>query len=167
MTKRFKSKEKDLTVAFDEKIDAVERSSAIARLRFDGFREIEPLLIRLLQHPSFLLRRDAVVTLVGFWHKLPFLDAALNLLKTDADEAVRSGAAFALGEFVVKTGTNKDRVLGELSIRLKSEKHYAVQEECYKSLLKIVAPEKIAVTAYSTFKRERDVDWYLLQPYLG
>lgn len=167
MNKRFKSKETDLSAAFDEKIDPVERSSAIARLRFDGFREIEPILIRLLQHPSFLLRRDAVVTLVGFWHKLTHLETALRLLAEDADEAVRSGAAFALGEFVVKTNTNKERVLPALVKHLKNEKHYAVQEECYKSALKIIAPEKITVTAFSTFKRERDVDWHLLAGYLS
>lgn len=167
MTKAFKSKPKDLTVAFDEKIDAVERSSAIARLRFDGFTEIEPMLVRLLQHQSFLLRRDAVVTLVGFWQKSEFFEKALQLLKDDVDETVRSGAAFALAEYAAKTGANKERVLRGLLEQLKREKNFGVQEECYKSLLKLVAPEKIGLTAHTAFKRERDVDWNLLEPYNG
>lgn len=167
MTKRFKSQPKDLIVAFDEKIDAVERSSAIIRLRLDGFTEIEPLLVNLLQHQSFLLRRDAVVTLLGFWHKPEFIEVALRLLRDDVDEAVRSGAAFALGEFVINSGTNKERVLRALLDQLKNERNFAVQEECYKSLLKLIAPDRVPFSAPSAFKREKDVDWNLLQPYAG
>ena len=58
---KLKSKPRDLQVAFDENVDPVERSSAIARLRFDGVSDIRLLLVKLLKHKSFLLRRDAVV----------------------------------------------------------------------------------------------------------
>lgn len=159
----FKSKPEDLTIAANEKTDAVERSSAIARLRFDGSTEIEPLLIKLLRHQSFLLRRDAIVTLVGFWKKAEFIDTALQFLHEDEDETVRSGAAYALAEFVRETGMNQQTVVAGLSKQLKRETQIGAQEECYKALLKLVAPHKTLSSVSTAFKRERDVDWNLLK----
>ena len=152
-----------MSLAASEKTDAVERSSAIARLRFDGCREIEPLLVKLLRHQSFLLRRDAIVTLVGFWKKSEFIDQALQLLYQDPDETVRGGAAYALAEFVADTGMNKQTVVQALSKQLKRETQFGAQEACYKALLKLIAPNKLLPTAPSVFKRERDVDWNLLK----
>ena len=161
--KIFKSKPRDLIIASDETADVVERSSAIARLRFDGCTELEPLLVKLLQHKSFLLRRDAIVTLVGFWEKSEYVETALRMLQADPDESVRSGAAYALAEFVLNTGTNRQNVINSLTKQLQRETQFGVQEECYKSLLKLVAPHKLMQTAQTTFKRERDVDWNLLK----
>lgn len=163
----FKSKPEDLAIAASEKTDPVERSSAIARLRFDGCTEIEPLLVKLLRHQSFLLRRDAVVTLVGFWKKSEFVDSALQLLQNDTDESVRSGAAYALSEFVADTGMNKQSVLEGLSKQLKRETQCGTQEACYRALLKLVAPNKLTGTTTNIFKRERDVDWNLLKSSQG
>lgn len=164
--KLFKSKPEDVSIASNEKTDAVERSSAIARLRFDGCTEIEPLLIKLLRHQSFLLRRDAIVTLVGFWKKSEFVDLALQFLHDDEDETVRSGAAYALAEFVTNTGMNKQSVVAGLSTQLKRETQFGAQEECYKGLLRLVAPHKLLPSVSTAFKRERDVDWNLLRSYL-
>lgn len=163
---RLKSKIEDERKIHDERIDAVERSSAISRLRFDGYEGMESLLVKLLKHPSFLLRRDAVVTLVGFWRKPEHLNAAVNLLHKDADETVRSGAAFALGEFVTPTGEQKIFVVSELTKALKTDSQPNVQEAIYKALLKILEPTRQLPAAQTAFKRERDVNWNLLAPYL-
>ena len=165
--KVFKSKPDDLSVAMSEKTDPVERSSAIARLRFDGCAELEPLLAKLLRHQSFLLRRDAIVTLVGFWKKTEFVETARQMLAEDADETVRSGAAYALAEYVAETGTSKQNVLASLSKQLKRETQFSAQEACYKALLKLVAPNRTLLPAAEVFKRERDVDWNLLKSALG
>ncbi len=161
--KIFKSKPSDFSLAMSEKTDAVERSSAIARLRFDGCEELAPLLVKLLRHQSFLLRRDAIVTLVGFWKKTEFVETALQMLIGDTDETVRSGAAYALAEFVAETGMSRQKVLNNLSKQLKRETQFGAQEACYKALLKLVAPNRAILTAPGVFKRERDVDWNLLK----
>jgi HEAT repeat protein len=163
---RLKSKPEDERKIYDEGIDAVERSSAIARLRFDGYEGMESLLVKLLKHPSFLLRRDAVVTLVGFWRKSEHLNAAVHLLHKDRDETVRSGAAFALGEFVAPSGQQKTFVASELTKALKNESQPNVQEAIYKALLKFLEPTRQFPAAQTAFKPERDVNWNLLEPYL-
>ena len=165
--KVFKSKPDDFSLAMSDKTDAVERSSAIARLRFDGCAELESLLVKLLRHQSFLLRRDAIVTLVGFWKKPEFVATALQMLVGDTDETVRGGAAYALAEFAAETGMNKQNILDGLSKQLKREAQFGAQEACYKALLKLVAPNKLRLTAPGVFKRERDVDWNLLKSSLG
>ncbi len=165
--KIFKSKPNDFGLAMSEKTDAVERSSAIARLRFDDCEELAPLLVKLLRHQSFLLRRDAIVTLVGFWKKTDFVETALQMLVGDTDETVRSGAAYALAEFVAETGMSRQNVLDGLSKQLKRETQFGAQEACYKALLKLVAPNRTMLAASSVFKRERDVDWNLLKSSLS
>ena len=166
MAQKFKSKPRDLQLAFDDNVDVVERSSAIARLRFDGVSEIKPLLVRLFKHQSFLLRRDAVVTLVGMWHQSEYLQNAVRLLRDDKDETVRSGAAFALCQLALKTEQNKELIISELLSQLEREKTPSVQEECYKALLRLVEPTKVPPTVATPFKRERDVDWNLLKRFL-
>lgn len=163
MTTKLKSKPRDLAAAFDENLDPVERSSALARLRFDAVEDIRPLLVKLLKHKSFLLRRDAIVTLVGMRAEAEFLPIAARLLREDKDEGVRGGAAFALAQFVARTGEQKSFAIKELVAQLKREALPGVQEECYRALLKIVAPEKKLPTVAAAFKRERDVDWNLFR----
>ncbi|MBC7798466.1 MAG: HEAT repeat domain-containing protein [Pyrinomonadaceae bacterium] len=167
MSQKLKSQMDDLRKVSDEKFDAVERSSAIARLRFDGVQDIESVLVKLLRHKSFLLRRDAIVTLVGFWHKPDFLNEAFRILQSDVDESVRSGAAFALGEFAAQTGNERSQIINKLIKHLMKETQHPVQEECYKAVLRIVAPVKMPRTVATNFNRERDVDWNLLRPYMN
>lgn len=163
---RYKSKPEDDKLIYDESADVVERASAISRLTVDGFYEIEPLLVKLLDHESFLLRGEAIKSLLGFWRKSEYIDNAVRLLRTDRDPTVRSDAAFALSRVTLRTGKQREMIVEKLVEGLMQDEDFGVHEECYRGLLQILAPERSLTTIPTYFNRERDVDWELLKPYL-
>ncbi len=169
MIQHRKSKPKDKQLIYDESADIVERSEAILRLAIDGYDEMESLLVKLLDHPHYLLRSEAVKVLVGGWGIENYLEKAIQMLHFDPEWDVRYDSAFALTQFIrlFKEGTNhKNRVLKELIICLINDEDPSVRKNCYEGIIKILNPEKANAELPMEFNSIKNVDWEMLQPYL-
>lgn len=165
MKKRYKSKPEDEVLVYDENADSVDRAGAIFRLSIDGFQEFEPLLAKLLYAESFILRAQAVKSLLSIWTIPQYIDDAVRLLHSDPNWEVRADAAFALASFVKYTGQQRDPVIKELLHQLVNDEDDAVQRRCYKELCELLTADGASgIPTY--FDRERDVDWELLKPYM-
>jgi hypothetical protein len=165
---RYKSSPDDDRLIQDENARPLDRAAAMTRLRFDKLYHFEPFFASLLDHAAYVLRGEAIKTLLGMWKRSEYLDAAIQLLRSDPEWETRTDAAFAmtmaLGQGVIK-GSERERVIEELAQALMRDEDDIAQSRYYELLLEILAPErKGAVPDY--FNRERDVDWQLLKPYL-
>ena len=167
--RRRKSKPGDEILIYDESLDVVARSCAIFRLAVDGYIEMKPLLVSLLNHKEFMLRGEAIGILIGGWKIPEYLGEAIRMLHTDVDIYVRSDAASALSNFAQRSEEGikqRDVVIQELLYGLMKDEDVWVQSRCYECLLNIIAPERGYIELPDDFDRERDVDWDLLKPYL-
>lgn len=167
MMQRIKSKPEDNQLAYDESARPVDRASAISRIAFDGLFEIEPLLKQLLLHESFLLRAEAIKSLVRRWKKPEYVDYAIKMLHSDPEWVVRGDAALALSGFALNTGKKQNLVIKELLECLLHDHDPVVQRRIYEGLLQLLAPERSRMSLPDNFDREHDVDWELLKPYLN
>lgn len=165
---RRKSKPNDEKLIYDESADMVDRDGAIFRLAVDGYGAMQPLLEQLLIHPQYMLRSRAIKVLLGGWGLSEYFNKAVEMLRSDADYSVRSGAGFALSQYArnFESGRKvKDKIAGELTKSLLEDDDIAVQESSYEELLRVIG-QKRPNTKEVEFNRETEVDWDLLQPYL-
>lgn len=163
---RFKSSPADDLLVRDKTARPVDRTSAITRLVFDGFNDIEPLLADMLKDDSYLLRAQAVKALIGSWGRSEYLNDAKRLLRSDPEWLVRSDAAFALSQYAQKHREQQQYIAEELARQLVQDGDSEVQKNCYQELLRLLAPDRDWLSVPDYFNRERDVDWGLLKPYL-
>lgn len=165
---RRKAKPNDEKLIYDESANMVDRDAAIFRLAVDGYEEMQPLLESLLTHSQYMLRSRAIKVLLGGWGLSEYFDKAVEMLHSDCDYSVRSGACFALSQYTqhFEDGRKRrDNIILQLIRRLLEESDVAVQESCYEELLKIIEGKHFHSESYE-FNRNTDVDWDLLQPYL-
>jgi len=165
---RRKSKLGDEKLIYDESADMVDRDSAIFRLAVDGYEEMQPFLENLLNHSQYMLRSRAIKVLLGGWGLSKYFDKAVEMLHSDPDYSVRSGACFALSQYAsnFEDGRKRrDNIISQLIRRLLEESDVAVQESCYDELLRIIEGKRFHSKNYE-FNRNKDVDWKLFQPYL-
>jgi hypothetical protein len=161
---------RDLATLTDSTAEPADRAEVLMRLAHwdKGQHErLEGTIAGLLADPSAMVRGGAIKTLLA-WGKDKYVDAAIQLLRTDKDEDwnARANAAFALASYVYNSGKQRDRIVRELVHALREDPEWPVQERCYESLLEILAPER-SVEAAGEFDRDRDVDWELLRPYVS
>jgi hypothetical protein len=165
-----KSQPGDKELIYDENIDVGERASALFRLAVDGYSQMEPLLVSLLNHNESMLRGEAIKILLNGWNLPQYLDDAVKMLHNDPDDHARSDAAFSLGQFAryCEAGIEQqDFIIKELIYQLINDEKPFVQSTCYDQLLGLLAPERGYVELPDDFSLERDVDWKLLTPYVN
>lgn len=75
-----------------------------------------PHLERLLQHPSPMIRRQALRVLGWAWMEDDRVPVFLEMLQNDPDESVRSAAAFSIG--VIRRDSKDRALLGDLAALL-------------------------------------------------
>lgn len=173
MNKIKKSTAQDFELAYDNSADAVERAFAIRHLVFDRVYEIESLLVQLLKHDEEFLRGEAIAALLARWHKTQYIDAALQMLNSDASYVARREAAFALGEFAAfadNAEKYKDTIIRKLLEALLEDENWTVQQSSYEKILTLITG-KIFVSEHlpqkaREFNRNQDADWNLLKPLL-
>ncbi len=163
----YKSEPGDKNIARDSNANPVDRANAISNLTVDGFFEFEPLLAEWLYDTSYILRSEAVRSLVGMWKKARYFEDAVRMLHTDSEWEVRADAAFALSMYTTYDKSQRERVMRELANRLVTDKDWAVQQRCYEELLRLHGRDEERVNLPNHFNPDRDVDWELIKPYLN
>lgn len=148
-------------------VDRAEALTALAHWEKGKYDHLEPTIAGLIRDPSPLVRGAAIQTLLSGWKRSKYLQAAIDMLHGDPDDdwTARHDAAFALAQFAIYGGTDRERIIRELVRALREDRAQAVQEQCYEQILRIVAPDRDAPSV-DEFDRDRDVDWELLKPYL-
>jgi hypothetical protein len=170
--KLLKAKPGDERLIHDQTADWVDRTSALSRLAADGRRDLEPVARQWLQDPDPAMAGEALGLLLTYWSRSPrvhdYVETAICWLETANDPDKRWGAAAALGGFLyLPVEYPKEEILGALLAALEHDQDESVQKECYKALLRHVAPqENIAFLLRGTrdFDRATDVRWELLAP---
>ena len=160
----------DLAALTDSNADPADRVRALSRLAHwekGKYDKLEPTIASLLKDESSAVRGAAINTLLGSWHREKYLDAAIRLLMEDRDDdwTCRADAAFALGQFSLRTNKERDRVLTALLAALKHDPEWPVQRRSYEEVLRLIAPDRQPPDG-GEFDRDRDVDWTLLAPLL-
>jgi hypothetical protein len=170
--KLLKAKPGDERLIHDQTADWGERSSALSRLAADGHRDVEPVARQWLRDPDPDLAGEALGLLLRYWSRSPraheYVETAIRWLETAEDPDRRWRAASALGSFLYLGGEYlEEEILGALLAALEHDEDESVQEQCYMSLLRHVAPEEnIAFRRRGRhdFDRTTDVRWDLLAP---
>ena len=160
----------DLAALTDSNADPADRVRALSRLGHwekGKYDKLESTIASLLKDESSAVRGAAINTLLGSWHREKYLDAAIRLLLEDRDEdwTCRADAAFALGQFSLRTNKERERILTALLAALKQDPEWPVQRRSYEEILRLIAPDREAPDG-GEFDRDRDVDRALLAPLL-
>jgi len=160
----------DLRVLVDANADPAERAQALTRLAHwekGKYLHLEPTIAGLVRDPSFLVRGAAINTLLG-WGLEQYIDAAIEMLRTDFDDdrtLQRVEAGQALERYTARFGKHRDRVIRALVAGLRRDPSWCVQAACYRSLLRLLAPDRELEEHDREFDRDQDVDWELLRSY--
>jgi hypothetical protein len=161
----------DLRNLTDAKADVPDRVEALTRLAYwerGKYNHLESTIVGLLKDPSAMVRGAAIKTLVAGWFLEKYVDEAIAILRNDRDEdwSARADAAFALAQYAIHTGKDRDRIVRELVRTIRTDIDPAVQQRAYEEALRIVAPDRDAYSSPLDFDRDRDVDWDVLLPYM-
>jgi HEAT repeat protein len=166
-----KARPGDERLIHDETADWGERSSALSRLAADGRLDLEPVARQWLQDLDPYLAGEGLIKLLIYWRNSPrsheYVEVALRWLEIDEDPNKRWAAASALSECLYLRGTYAETIIPALLAALEQDEDQSVQEECYKALLRHVAPqESVALLDRGSldFDRASDIRWDLLAP---
>ena len=168
---RYKSEPADDALISDRAADVVDRVTAITRIGVDRILRLEGDIARQLDDPSEMVRGEAIKVLVGAWKLGRYLDEAVRMLRDEEDDMTRSAAAWAIGWFARRReghpplpDAQRQLVIGELVRALLEDPDEHVQEQSYEILHWALTGSFPSLPG--NFKRETDVDWSVLRPYV-
>ena len=163
---RSKTKKQHLLDINDESADPQARARAIRAITFDRRYEFEPLLRELVDHPSYVVRGEAIRRLLFIWERADLLDRAIEMALHDPSGYARSQAMGALDLFASKRSDDaqlKRRIVSVFVRVLKQESEIDKQMEAYEGILRLLDGKQD--NAPNSFDRERDVDWERLREF--
>src|SRR5262249_25560957 len=152
----------DLRNLTDPNADIAARVEALTRLAHwekGKYDHLESTIAGLLSDPSSFVRGGAIKTLLAGWQRGKYVEAAIQMLRTDVDEdwTARADAAFALAQYAIHAGKERERIVCELVRAIRKDQDPAVQERAYEEVLRILAPDREAYFP-ADFDPDRDVD---------
>ena len=163
---RSKTKKQHLLDIEDESADPQARARAIGAITFDRRYEFEPLLRKLVEHSSYVVRGEAIRRLLFTWSRIDLLDRAIEMALYDPSEYARRQALGALMLFANKHADNarlKQRIVSVLVRALKQEPQIDNQMKAHGGILKLLDGNEDY--APNSFDREHDVDWERLREF--
>lgn len=151
--------------------DRGERNFVVSPRAADGCTDVESVARQWLQHSDPCLAAEGLIELLMHWRDTPraheCVEAAILWLEAADDWNERWAAASSLGRFLARTSRYAQEIIPALLTALEQDEDESVQEECYKALLRQVAPGelgKIQSRDSHEFDRATDVRWDLLAP---
>jgi HEAT repeat protein len=125
----------------DVTADPADRASAVSLLAADRRYDLERVLAALLRDDAALVRSQAILVLVGRWHRTAYIDDAIALLRSDPSWHVRSDAATALSWLALDTGEPEPRAtaLAALGRCVAEDPDPSVRERCERTLRELGA----------------------------
>jgi HEAT repeat protein len=137
---------------------ATELIDAIWAVRRTGRRDLQPDVVRLLEHDDPTVREEAISLLFVKWADHSLRELLISLLISDPDFGVRSRAAGALALTSTERTRKSDSVLLS-KIILDRESEPLVRKAAYEALYRIMNDKELFLADDVDLDEDVSLDW--------